>query len=168
MEKTPTPSLEQLATFVRAKEAAMRDSAAAGPTRRVEAVSSYKRSKKSSQMAQAANTHGTGHNANQGRGQHGKATSGACGYCGRAHGRDQTCPARGKRCNKCEKLNHFSTVCRSKAVTPIMAQGNASDDDDEEDYTLPPASMVEAIYADIKAVEARPTCLSMSGSGRAA
>ena len=34
-----------------------------------------------------------------------------CAYCGRSHPA-RKCPAYGKSCNKCNKLNHFSSVCR--------------------------------------------------------
>ena len=38
-----------------------------------------------------------------------------CGYCGRTatHEEGCDCPAYGKRCNKCNKLNHFAIVCRA-------------------------------------------------------
>ncbi|CAF1082211.1 unnamed protein product [Brachionus calyciflorus] len=37
-----------------------------------------------------------------------------CGYCGKVHKPGPTnCPAKGKKCNKCLKLNHFSSVCKS-------------------------------------------------------
>ena len=35
-----------------------------------------------------------------------------CKFCGRRHDRGR-CPAYGKTCTKCSKLNHFATVCRS-------------------------------------------------------
>lgn len=35
-----------------------------------------------------------------------------CPNCGRNH-KDGTCPAKGKRCDKCGKWNHFASVCRS-------------------------------------------------------
>ena len=47
-------------------------------------------------------------NGNQ-RGTQGKD----CGYCGRIHERG-TCPARGRKCNKCGGMNHFAVVCNSK------------------------------------------------------
>ena len=39
-----------------------------------------------------------------------------CGYCGKTHPRGRTnCPAANVRCNSCNKLGHFSIVCRSSA-----------------------------------------------------
>ena len=39
----------------------------------------------------------------------------SCGNCGSTKHttRDQTCPAQGKRCRNCNKLNHFARCCRS-------------------------------------------------------
>jgi hypothetical protein len=37
-----------------------------------------------------------------------------CGYCGgQRHPSIDQCPARGKTCNRCGKLNHYDKVCRS-------------------------------------------------------
>lgn len=36
-----------------------------------------------------------------------------CGKCGRTHDKGK-CPAQGKKCLKCNKLNHFASVCRTK------------------------------------------------------
>ena len=40
----------------------------------------------------------------------------ACYRCGNTghFGRDPTCPAKGKICNKCGGKDHFSTVCKTK------------------------------------------------------
>lgn len=46
-------------------------------------------------------------------------TSKPCTNCGMVHYRaqphNQTCPAKGKVCTVCGKLNHFASVCRSKS-----------------------------------------------------
>lgn len=41
-----------------------------------------------------------------------------CQYCGKKHEK-RKCPAYGQKCNKCHKMNHFSSVCRSKAVNAV-------------------------------------------------
>ena len=48
-------------------------------------------------------------------GSEGKAVN--CRNCGNKYtaGHKQVCPAQGKSCNSCGKLNHFSKVCRSSA-----------------------------------------------------
>ena len=39
----------------------------------------------------------------------------SCSYSGgKRHPSLSSCPARGKVCNQCRKLNHFASVCRSK------------------------------------------------------
>ncbi|XP_033105655.1 uncharacterized protein LOC117107953, partial [Anneissia japonica] len=45
-----------------------------------------------------------------------------CSGCGGNHGvgkRDKVCPAWGKQCHKCQRMNHFASVC--KATTPQQA-----------------------------------------------
>ena len=36
----------------------------------------------------------------------------SCTYCGKEHQKGRHCPAYGKKCHKCGKINHFSTVCK--------------------------------------------------------
>ena len=38
-----------------------------------------------------------------------------CSRCGYQHDKEK-CPAQGKRCKKCQKLNHFAKVCQSKTT----------------------------------------------------
>ena len=44
-----------------------------------------------------------------------RQTQKRCGNCGLAktHQDRADCPAYGKRCNRCHKLNHFAAVCRA-------------------------------------------------------
>ena len=37
-----------------------------------------------------------------------------CRYCGYEWLSDHVCPAKGKQCSKCSKMNHFASVCRSQ------------------------------------------------------
>ena len=39
-----------------------------------------------------------------------------CGLCGGSYPHQGTCPAQGKKCMNCGKLNHFAKVCRSKPI----------------------------------------------------
>ena len=41
-----------------------------------------------------------------------------CGNCGRKHP-PKACFAYGKRCNRCQKLGHFQSYCRSKPVEEL-------------------------------------------------
>ncbi|KAK9519969.1 hypothetical protein VZT92_022659 [Zoarces viviparus] len=49
---------------------------------------------------------------------------GQCGQCGKAwHSKDENCPARKSTCNTCNKVGHWSRVCRSrKAVSEVTEQ----------------------------------------------
>ena len=38
-----------------------------------------------------------------------------CGKCGKSHERGN-CPAYGKTCHRCQGINHFKAVCRSKVA----------------------------------------------------
>ena len=73
-------------------------------------------------------------------------TAQPCTYCGLSgmHPKGIDCPACGRRCNICFKLNHFPTVCRTKMghekphnesnpklmKTVVQNDSNASSDDD--------------------------------------
>ena len=50
----------------------------------------------------------------------GRGNGQRCGKCGKSHERGN-CPAYGKTCNRCQGINHFKAVCRSK-VTAKTAQ----------------------------------------------
>jgi hypothetical protein len=45
-----------------------------------------------------------------------------CYFCGVPITKNHNCPARGKTCSKCNKLNHFAKVCKSKVVNEISQQ----------------------------------------------
>ena len=48
------------------------------------------------------------------RGGRGGGYSNKCNRCGRDSHQGNECPAKGKTCRNCGKLNHFSVVCRSR------------------------------------------------------
>ena len=43
------------------------------------------------------------------------------------------CPANGKQCGKCGKMNHFSRACRTRGKTEDCGQLESSDDSSDED-----------------------------------
>ncbi|KAL4702332.1 hypothetical protein ACJJTC_006938 [Scirpophaga incertulas] len=46
-----------------------------------------------------------------------------CRWCGQTHKRKlELCPARGKICQKCKKMNHFSSVCRTKVIKEVTQE----------------------------------------------
>lgn len=57
-----------------------------------------------------------------------------CDRCGGLHTtKDGTCPAKGKQCMKCKKLNHFAKVCKSKQHTHTNTYGRKTIHTVEED-----------------------------------
>ena len=86
---------------------------------------------------------GTGHKRNRGQPQ-GSGTP-KCQKCGGKHGRSATCPAKGKECHKCHKLNHFARECKSKGLHNLTAGtgrnslflGSLGTDDEPWRITIP-------------------------------
>ena len=64
----------------------------------------------------------------------GKSEMQECWYCGCKHElyKRELCPAYGKLCNKCHKLNHFASKCRSTS-----ARGSVKAIDDDVDEVFP-------------------------------
>ncbi|XP_047995997.1 uncharacterized protein LOC125233882 [Leguminivora glycinivorella] len=55
-----------------------------------------------------------------------------CKWCGEQHERKlEVCPARGKLCTKCNRYNHFATVCRSRYVK-VIADNNLKNQEDSD------------------------------------
>lgn len=64
-----------------------------------------------------------------------------CRNCGLEYPHKTKCPAQGKKCNFCKKLNHFEVVCRSKKrqVNKVYDSGHSDTDsntnsDDQENF----------------------------------
>lgn len=52
---------------------------------------------------------------------------GKCYFCGGSHSRrKEDCPAFGKKCNGCGKMNHFRKVCRNKSKKPMKKKRNSA------------------------------------------
>lgn len=47
-----------------------------------------------------------------------------CGRCGRPHGGNNRCPAKGAKCHNCQKLGHFAKFCRRKNVNALEDLGD--------------------------------------------
>lgn len=59
-----------------------------------------------------------------------------CYYCGESHRKKkEACPAFGKKCGKCKRMNHSEKVCRQRKVHAVET-GDASSDSEEEAYTI--------------------------------
>lgn len=94
----------------------------------VNAVDHHQRS--SSRGQQLPHQRGGRGRTNNGRTNNAQASAQAsnkCGNCGYIHDH-RKCPARGKRCQKCNKFNHFAIVCRSSAklINAVDAPKNES------------------------------------------
>lgn len=68
-----------------------------------------------------------------------KASTFNCKRCGTEHASRQ-CPAFGKQCKNCNKLNHFAKMCRSKSVHAV--------DDDDDDASQHASLFVGAVHAE--------------------
>ena len=52
----------------------------------------------------------------QRRDDRGESRQFACSRCNGQHGNARPCPAKDKRCRKCNKLGHFEAICQSKSL----------------------------------------------------
>lgn len=81
------------------------------------------------------NDHRRKTHASQNSGQkhgHSGTDSFRCGKCGKTHTR-RNCPAYGKKCDKCGKLNHFAKVCRTKTKKRTDEVNTESERESEEE-----------------------------------
>ena len=56
-----------------------------------------------------------------------------CTRCGRKH-EPRKCPAYGKRCKNCNKMNHWAAVCNSKPPKVNMVDEDSETDTDDSDH----------------------------------
>ncbi|KAG1704000.1 Protein disulfide-isomerase A4 [Nymphon striatum] len=63
-------------------------------------------------------------------------TNKRCPGCGGSQHNRRACPAWGKHCNKCNKLNHFAKVCFQAAHNHYVANKNETNDTDQIDYHM--------------------------------
>ena len=55
------------------------------------------------------------------RSERGDSEKKNCGRCGRTHDKD-SCPAKGKECNKCHKIGHFANKCKTKQIHEVTEE----------------------------------------------
>ncbi|UYV62275.1 K02A2.6-like [Cordylochernes scorpioides] len=61
-----------------------------------------------------------------------------CQRCGKSH-RAKNCPAWGKRCSKCKKMNHFAAFCKSSAIRSL------NDETEETAWSIHEAKVVHTL-----------------------
>ncbi|XP_059052690.1 uncharacterized protein LOC131847216 [Achroia grisella] len=58
-----------------------------------------------------------------------------CKWCGQIHvAKMEKCPARGKECSRCKKLNHFGSVCRTRLKQNVKAVEKQEPQGSEGEY----------------------------------
>lgn len=53
-----------------------------------------------------------------------------CQRCNRTHDNRGNCPARNKRCRKCNKIGHFEAVCKTKMLKEVRTEAVMDSDED--------------------------------------
>lgn len=94
------------------------------------AVDALRRGKQQSRKFEAANGNST--------------PRAACGYCGYVHPKGK-CAAYGKQCNKCKRLNHFESVCRSSAGVHEVETVTKEYMDQKEEFYIDSVTVVDNI-----------------------
>ena len=59
-----------------------------------------------------------------------------CYRCGQSWPHQERCPAIGKKCKKCSKLNHFSSVCKTKSIAYLEEDKESEGNSDEIEEEL--------------------------------
>ena len=70
-----------------------------------------------------------------------------CSRCGYVHG-NRPCPANGKTCNKCHRLNHFASVCKGGFRQPQIHG--------VEEEPSPAENIDEDFHVDIVETDSKP------------
>ena len=91
----PSPTLQQVITFIRSHEAARINEPSVARPQNPNNILSTQQPK--------------------------TQTLDTCTNPGKSHRPDQTCPAKDKICNACNKPNHFANVCRSKTAHKVLS-----------------------------------------------
>ena len=87
-----------------------------------------------------------------------------CKYSGKQH-KPRKCPAYGKKCNFCHKLNHFATVCQSRLLwkqssAPARQVRNIQADyEDDEEFLN-----IATIQNDEQSISTKATIMMLNGS----
>lgn len=98
---------------------------------RAQQTTQHKRTQQQ-QPRQQRNTSGQNYNqnANQNNNNTNRTDITDCRRCGRSH-KIRECPAYGKTCRACQKLNHFAVTCRTKSINLIDYENEVSNNNAE-------------------------------------
>ena len=54
-----------------------------------------------------------------------------CSRCNRQHGKIHPCPAKNKKCRRCNKIGHFEAACQTRMLKEVTAMPSSTTDTDE-------------------------------------
>ena len=70
----------------------------------------------------------------QRRDDRGESRQFACSRCNGQHGNARPCPAKDKRCRKCNKLGNFEAVCQSKSLKEVNVTSDCTEEYSEDAF----------------------------------
>ena len=107
--KKPSLSLDETILFCRNKELAMKGNKDMRGRASINANTSGDRGRSRSRSRSRGRRDESKSDA--------KSNANVCYGCGGSypHGKDKTCPAKGKKCNSCNGANHFAKMCKKKS-----------------------------------------------------
>ena len=62
------------------------------------------------------------------KGRRGESKQFACLRCNGQHGNARPCPAKNKRCRKCNKLGHFEAIYQSKTLKEVNVMSDCMEE----------------------------------------
>ena len=77
----------------------------------------------------------------------GSVEKGKCANCGLQHeaNREKNCPAFGRRCSRCQKMNHYARCCKSKSAEVRQIEAEDSDSSYERLMVITDSESVRAV-----------------------
>lgn len=143
-------SLEQAITYCRAKESSnqqilMMTHNEASAVHSVSGGSSINNFSANKRSGRAKNNFG---NRSEEKRNNASEIKRKCSKCNTSHAY-RNCPAYGKRCKKCNKLNHFAIVCKNKKINQVDTEdyGDTEEYETESNGIIKLDSVVDVIHS---------------------